>query len=91
MTTVVNWHKVDGKRVAQSLQEARENLNSSEVQLLLDFSEVRRIDPAGLHAVEDLASAAEAKSVKVGLREVNVDVYKVLKLARLTSRFLFEN
>jgi anti-anti-sigma regulatory factor len=91
MTTIVDWHKVDGQRVAQSLQEARENLNSAEGEVLLDLSLVRRIDPRGLHAVEDFAVAADAKSVKVALRGVNVDVYKVLKLARLTRRFSFVN
>lgn len=88
---IVDWHKVDGERVAQSLQEVGENLNSAEGEVLLDFSGVRRIDPSGLYAVEDFALAADAKSVRVALRGVNVDVYKVLKLSRLTSRFSFVN
>ena len=91
MNTIVDWHKVDGERVAESLQEARENLNSAEGEVLLDFSAVRRIDPRGLHAMEDFADAATAKSIRVALRGVNVDVYKVLKLARLTGRFSFVN
>ncbi|HWS97874.1 MAG TPA: STAS domain-containing protein [Candidatus Methylomirabilis sp.] len=89
MTTIVDWHKVDGDRVAQDLAEAREKLIRAEGEVLLDFSGVRRIDPSGLHAVEDFAVAADAKSVKVVLRGVNVDVYKVLKLARLTGRLAF--
>ena len=34
---------------------------------------------------------ADAKTVKVVLRGVNVDVYKVLKLVKLTPRFSFVN
>jgi len=91
MTTIVDWHKVDGDHVAKALTGACEKLNSAEGEVLLDFSAVRRIDPAGLRAVEEFATAAEGMSVKVALRGVNVDVYKVLKLARLTGRFSFVN
>ena len=56
--------------------------------MFLDFSAVRRMNPAALRAIEDFAGAADEKSVKVTLRGVNVDIYKVLKLARLSSRFL---
>lgn len=83
--------KVDEDRVVETLQEAREKLKSAEGEVMLDFSAVRRIDSSGLLAVEDFASAAEEKSVKVTLRGVNVDVYKVFKLAKLTPRFSFVN
>jgi len=89
MTTVVDWHKVSGDSVTQSLQQARDNLNGAEGEVLLDFEAVRRIDPSGLRAVEALADTADQKSVKVALRGVNVAVYKVLKLARLSPRFVF--
>jgi hypothetical protein len=36
-----------------------------------------------------LAGAADEKAVKVALRGVHVDVYKVLKLVKLTPRFSF--
>jgi hypothetical protein len=36
-----------------------------------------------------LARVADEKAVKVALRGVNVDVYKVLKLVKLTRRFSF--
>ena len=88
MTTIADPINVNGENVAQALDEAREKLNSAEGEVLLDLSAVRRIDPKGLRALEDLAGAADAKSVKVVLSGVNVDVYKVLKLARLTTRFL---
>jgi anti-anti-sigma regulatory factor len=57
--------------------------------VVLDFSSVRRIDPNALRAMEKLAGLADGKAVKVVLRGVNVDIYKVLKLVKLTSRFSF--
>ena len=89
MTTILEGHKVDGEQVKESLAEAREVLNRAEGEVLLDFSAVRRINPSGLNAMEEFAAAAEGKAVKVALRGVNVDVYKVLKLARLSARFMF--
>lgn len=89
MTMIADWLKIDGERVAQSLQEAQAKLDSVQGELVLDFSTVRRVDPSALRAQEQFAGAADEKSVKVALRGVNVDVYKVLKLAKLTSRFSF--
>ena len=59
------------------------------VKLVPDPNAVRRIDPGALRAMEKLAGVADDKAVKVVLRGVNVDVYKVLKLVKLTSRFSF--
>jgi anti-anti-sigma regulatory factor len=89
MTTTADWLKIDGDRVAQSLQEAQEKLNSAEGEMVLDFSGVHRVDPSALRALEQFAGVVAEKFVKVALRGVNVDVYKVLKLAKLTSRFSF--
>jgi hypothetical protein len=50
---------------------------------------VRRVDASALRAMETLAGIAEGKAIKVGLRGVNVDIYKVLKLVKLASRFSF--
>ena len=91
MTMIDVWLEVDGNRVAQVLNEAAEKLDSAGGDLFLDFSSVHRIDPSGLRALEDLAGAADEKAVKATLRGVNVDVYKVLKLARLSSRFSIVN
>jgi len=91
MTMIDVWLEVDGSRVAQVLNEAAEKLDSAGGDAFLDFSGVRRIDPSGLRALEDFAGAADGKTVKATLRGVNVDVYKVLKLARLSSRFSFVN
>ena len=87
MTMMTDAYKVDGELVAQAIADAGEKLHGTEDEIVLDFSAVRRIDPAALRSLEDLAAAAEEKPVKMILRGVNVDIYKVLKLARLTARF----
>ena len=89
MTTFPVWLKTDGEPVVQALQEAREKLDSAEGDVCLDFSSVRRIDPSALREMEELASIADDKAVKVVLRGVNVDIYKVLKLMKLAPRFSF--
>ena len=89
MTTFPVWLKTDGEPLLQALQEAGEKLESAEGDVFLDFSSVRRIDPSALREMEELAGIADDKAVKVVLRGVNVDIYKVLKLAKLASRFSF--
>jgi anti-anti-sigma regulatory factor len=71
------------------VREAHNALDSAEGELVLDFSSVRRIDSNSLRALEGLACAADAKSVKIVLRGIDVNVYKVLKLMKLTHRFSF--
>ncbi len=85
MTGTMELLKIDQADMAKSLEEARSKLGDGEITL--DLSAVRRIDPNALRALEDFAVAAGEKSTKVALYGVNVGVYKVLKLARLASRF----
>jgi anti-anti-sigma regulatory factor len=89
MAMMAVWLKIDEKRVVQDLQETGEKLDSAEAEVSLDFSSVLRIDASGLMALEEFAGVADDKGVKVALRGVNVSVYKVLKLVKLTSRFSF--
>jgi anti-anti-sigma regulatory factor len=89
MATIAVWLKIDEERVVQALQEAGEKLDSVEGEVALDFSSVRRIDPSAIRALEEFASIADDKGVKVVLRGVNVGVYRVLKLVKLASRFSF--
>ena len=91
MTTTAAVQKVNGENVAQALDDVRLKLAGAEGGVILDFSGVRRVDHSGLRAIEGLANAADEKSVEISLQGVNVDVYKVLKLARLTPRFSFVN
>lgn len=89
--TIAVWFKIDGERVVQGLQEAVEKLERADGELVLDFSSVPRIAPSALREMEKLAAAADAKAIKVGLRGVHIDVYKVLKLVKLAPRFSFLN
>ncbi len=89
MTTNTEYLEINGERVADTLRGASETMNRLQGDVVLDFSSVQRVDPNALRALKELAGIADGKAVKVGLRNVNVDVYKVLKLVKLTSRFSF--
>ena len=89
MAVIAVWIKIDEERVVEGLQEAGEKLDSAEGEVVVDFSSVRRIDSSAIRALEEFADAADDKAVKVVLRGVNVDVYKVLKLVKLGSRLSF--
>jgi anti-anti-sigma regulatory factor len=80
---------IDEKRAAPALHEAGEKLDRAEGEAVLDFSSVRRVDSSTLRALEEFARTADEKAVKVVLRGVSVDVYKVFKLVKLTRRFTF--
>jgi anti-anti-sigma regulatory factor len=82
--------KIDANNVMADLLKAEESLEARQ-ELALDFSGVTRIDSAGLEGLQSFAQRAEDKKTKVALRGVNVNVYKTLKLERLTPRFSFEN
>jgi len=89
MATVAVMFKVDGEGVVPALQQAGERLDNANGQMVLDFSSVRRVNPAALCAMEEFARIAEGRGVKLALRGVHIDVYKVLKLAKLAPRFSF--
>jgi anti-anti-sigma regulatory factor len=89
MATIAAWLNIDEKSVLPALQAAAEKLDGDEGEVVLDFASVRQIDSSVLRAMEGLASIADKKAVKVVLRGVNVDVYKVLKLVKLAPRFSF--
>jgi len=89
MAVIAMWIKIDEERVVQGLQEAGEKLDSAEGEVVADFSSVRRIDSSAIRALEEFAGTADDKGVKVVLRGVNVDVYRVLKLVKLGSRLSF--
>ena len=87
MPMTAEFFKIDAERIDDCLREACAQLDSAEGETMLDFSSVRRIDSKAIRAMEELASLAEAKAVKIGLSGVNVEIYKVLKLVKLASRF----
>jgi len=89
MPTIAAWPKLAEGQEAQGLREAAEKLDSAEGEVVFDFSCVRRIDSNTVRALEEFARSAEEKAVTVVLRNVKVDIYKALTLAKLTSRFSF--
>jgi len=91
MAMIAVWLKVDEERVIQALKEAGETMDSAGGEVLLDFSSVRRIVPNVLRIMEEFVGIADNKGVKVVLRGVNVNVYRVFKLVKLASRFSFVN
>ena len=50
---------------------------------------MKSLDGNAVRELEVLAGLAEGRSVKVVLRAVNVGIYRVLKLLKLTQRFSF--
>jgi anti-anti-sigma regulatory factor len=65
----------------ETIADVLGKLDGGAGEVILDLSSVRRIDARELRAFQNLAAQAAAKSVKLTLRGVNVDIYKVLKLA----------
>jgi ABC-type transporter Mla MlaB component len=89
MSTMTVFLKIDEGRLVSGLQEAVCSLDSAAGDVVLDLSTVQRIDSGGLRALEDLIRAADQKALVVTLRGLNIDVYKVLKLLKLTQRLSF--
>ncbi|HVM93447.1 MAG TPA: STAS domain-containing protein [Terriglobales bacterium] len=85
------WIKIDEKISPTVLREAEEKLLAGDSEVTLDFSSVSRVDAPTLRELAELARIADAKAGRVNLRGVNVDVYKVLKLVKLTQKFSFAN
>jgi anti-anti-sigma regulatory factor len=90
MTIEAMYFKLDPASAVHTLQhEALEKVSGAEGEVVLDFGEMARIDTSTVRALEDLADLADKRSVSVMLRGVNVPVYKVLKVLKLTTRFSF--
>jgi ABC-type transporter Mla MlaB component len=89
MSKISAFLKIDAEHVASDLQAAGARLDGAPVETILDFSAVLRIDPRALVAMEELIRIADDKAVKIWLRGVNVEIYKVLKLVKLVPRFSF--
>jgi anti-anti-sigma regulatory factor len=80
---------IDEEHIAQQLNDIREKLATEWPEVLLDFFLAQSFDPASIRALEDLAGAADSVNAKIVLRGVNIEMYKVLKLAGLCDRFSF--
>ena len=84
----MNWHDIE-ERAEPLIRAALEQIETAKQDVVLDFSGVRRLNPEGLRALEQLAAKAHERSVKVELHGVGVEVYKVLKLMGLAGQFTF--
>ncbi len=91
MAKIAEWFRVDPARVSDSLRDAQQKLNAVEGEQVLDMSSVRQVDVKGMAALQELMSVAEEKKLKLILRGVNIDVYRVLKLTRAADRLAFIN
>ena len=91
MTMIPGWLDIDQKCAVSAFQATLEKLDGTDGEAVLDFSSVRRLDSSALRAMEEFVAVADQKGVKVVLSGVSVSVYKVLKLAKLASRFSFKN
>ncbi len=89
MAMISVWLDISEKSVVPILQEAAEKLDGTAGEMVLDFVSVCRVNAAALRAIDAFASKAADKAVKIILRDVNVDVYKVLKLTKLAAKFSF--
>ena len=89
MATIAVWLKIDEERVVQALQEAGEKLDSAEGKWFWISLPCAGSIPAAHWVWKSSQALPTTKTVKVVLRGVNVDVYKVLKLVKLASRFSF--
>ncbi len=81
---------IDGERAAQDLQEICGKRDTTSAEVVLDFSDVQRIDPRAIAALETLARRSSKGAATITLRGLNVNIYKVLKLAGLSSCFSIE-
>lgn len=87
--TIATRLKVEESEIVSTLQQACEKAGGADGDLILDLSAVRRIQPSALRELEKLAAMADDRAITIMLRGVNVEVYKVLKLVKLASRFSF--
>jgi len=78
---------IDEQRLVLALEQAAKQRDSGASEITVDFSSVRRLDSSLVRRMEELACSENG--VKIVLRGVNVDVYKTLKLLKLTNHFLF--
>ena len=89
MASDVVWLSIEGKCATRALHEACKSLDGGQSEVVLDFASVQRIDSGALHALDELADTASSKGIRLVLNHVSVDIYKVLRLMGLASRFSF--
>jgi anti-anti-sigma regulatory factor len=86
MATVAILVSLEDGALAAELEKAIATLENGEREVVLDFSSVHRLSAGEVHAIDGFTRTAEDKGVKVRVRGLGVDLYRALKLARLSSR-----
>lgn len=86
MTAIATVIKFDERQLAERLGEAEALLDSVDGEISLDFSAVRQIDASELRALKHFCDVTQDQGVTLSLHGVEAGVYRVLKLAKLTSR-----
>ena len=82
--------KMDPQRLPELLRgEALERVSRGQPEVILDFSGVVRIDTCAIQALEDLARLAEDSNVRLQLYGARIEVYRVLKLLKLSEKLSF--
>jgi len=89
MKAIAIVREVDEGNPLQLVEEAGNMLAAADGELAIDFSSVRRVDAQMIRRLEELAGKAEGKGVRLALRGVDVDLYKVFKQVKLSSRIDF--
>ncbi len=90
MITNASWLEMAPENLVQNLRtEAMELAKSADGEMVLDLATITRLDAAGARAMEELADVADGRAVRIVLRNVNVTIYKALKLLRIVRRFTF--
>jgi ABC-type transporter Mla MlaB component len=89
--TVAIVLKMEESTAASTLLENRAGLGACGADVVLDFAAMRRIDTATVAALQEFSRAASQQNVRMVLRGVSVDIYKVLKLVKLTAPLSFVN
>lgn len=89
MESVAVQIAIDPQRVEAALEEAGTMLDKTDGELILDLATVPRLAARDLRSLERLAAGADERGVRIVLRGAGSSLYKVLKLMKLSSRFLF--
>ena len=90
MPNIAVMVKVD-EAMGPLLHAAEDKLSGEVSEVLVDMSAVRRVNASAVGALQAFLELAEVRGIRVGLRGVHVEVYKVLKLVKLASRLTFVN
>lgn len=91
MSKETKIHIIDAGNLAASLGEFANHLTTNESGgATLDLQDVARIDPQAVRLLTQIADTADQKNVELTVKGANIDVYRVLKLTKLSYRFQFE-